>query len=178
MLSDEDQCLIDALQVAPRAPWATVGGVLGISATTAQKRWNRLAASGDAWVTAAPGMARNNAQCLAYVEITCHPARRMEVAKTLAAHSLVVTVELTTGSADILVTVAAADLQTMSHYLLQHLDQVEHAQSSKARIATRIYGEGSSWRLRVLDPTAVNALWTVPALVDTRVATGPTKTRR
>jgi DNA-binding Lrp family transcriptional regulator len=158
MLSLGDQRLVDALQVAPRAPWASVGTVLGISAVTAQKRWNHVAESGSAWVTAAPGMALNNAQCLAYVEITCHPEHRLEVANAIAAHGLAVTVELTTGSADILVTVAAVDLETMSHYLLQHLDQVEHVLSSRARIATRIYSEGSAWRLRVLNDDAVAVL--------------------
>jgi DNA-binding Lrp family transcriptional regulator len=158
MLASDDLRLIDALQVAPRAPWAAVGSVLGVSPVTAAKRWNAIAEQGAAWVTAAPGMAFNNAQCVAYVEITCRPEHRLEVATAISAHSLAVTVELTTGSADILVTVAAVDLQTLSHYLLQHLDQVEHVLSSKARIATRIYGEGSAWRLRVLDADSVAKL--------------------
>jgi DNA-binding Lrp family transcriptional regulator len=157
-LNRDELCLVDALQVAPRASWAAIGQVLGISAVTAAKRWSQLSERGLAWVTAAPGMALRNEQCLAYVEITCHPEHRIAVAKSIAQHSLAVTVELTTGSADILVTVAAADLQTMSHYLLEHLDQVEHVVSSRARIATRLYGEGSSWRLRVLPPATVTTL--------------------
>lgn len=158
MLTSDDLQLIDALQVAPRAPWATLATALGTTPVTAQKRWNRLADAGAAWVTAAPGMALNNAQCLAYVEITCHPERRLKVATALAAHSPTVTVEVTTGSADILVKVAAVDLQTMSHYLLHHLDQVEHVLSSRARIATRLYGEGSAWRLRALKHDAIATL--------------------
>jgi response regulator of citrate/malate metabolism len=71
---------------------------------------------------------------------------------------LALTVELTTGSADILVTVAAADLSTMSHYLLGHLGQVEHVTGSRARIATRIYAEGSAWRLCALSQSRVAAL--------------------
>jgi len=157
-LSADDRLLVDALQVAPRASWSVIGDVLGITAVTAAKRWARLSESGVGWVTAAPGMAVRNAQCLAYVEITCHPTHRFAVADAIAQHSLAVTVELTTGSADILVTVAAADLPTMSHYLLEHLDQVEHVLSSRARIATRIYGEGSAWRVRELSPQAVTAL--------------------
>jgi DNA-binding Lrp family transcriptional regulator len=157
-LSVEDRLLIDALQVAPRASWSAIGEVLGISAVTASKRWARLAESGMAWVTAAPGMATRNAQCLAYVEITCHPRDRFGVAEAIAKHSLAVTVELTTGSADILVTVAAADLSTMSHYLLEHLDQVPNVLSSRARIATRLYGEGSAWRIRELPTAAVATL--------------------
>jgi DNA-binding Lrp family transcriptional regulator len=158
ILTPEDLQLIDALQVAPRAPWEAIGHAVGIGAVTAAKRWAKISENGLAWVTAAPGMALHNAQCLAYVEITCHPADRPKVAAAIAKHSLALTVELTTGSADILVTVAAADLQTMSHYLLEHLDQVEHVLSSRARIATRLYSEGSSWRLRVLPPTATAPL--------------------
>lgn len=150
--------LLDALQVAPRAPWATLGSVLGISAVTAAKRWNALAEEGVAWVTAAPGMARQNTQCLAYVEITCPAEHRLAAANTIAQHTTALTVELTTGSADLLVTVAAADLQTLSHYLLHHLDQVDHLGSTRTRIATRLYSEGSMWRLRVLDADSVARL--------------------
>ncbi|MCU1658233.1 MAG: DNA-binding transcriptional regulator, Lrp family [Pseudonocardiales bacterium] len=157
-LSRDDRLLIDALQVAPRGSWAAIGDAVGITAVTAAKRWARLSERGVSWVTAAPGMALRNAQCLAYVEITCNPTHRFEVADAIAQHRLAVTVELTTGSADILVTVAAADLTTMSHYLLEHLDQVEHVLSSRARIATRLYGEGSAWRVRELAPPAVAAL--------------------
>jgi DNA-binding Lrp family transcriptional regulator len=158
MLTHDDMALIDALQVAPRAPWAAVGSVLGISAVTAAKRWNALTDEGAAWVTAAPGMAHQNAQCLAYVEITCRPEHRLAVANAIAQHTAALTVELTMGGADLLVTVAAADLQTLSHYLLFHLDQVDHLLSTRTRIATRLYGEGSMWRLRVLDAESVAQL--------------------
>lgn len=157
-LSEVDRLLVDALQVAPRASWATIGDVLGIAPITAARRWQRLADAGVAWVTAAPGMAFRNAQCLAYVELTCEAAYRLEVAQAVARHHLALTVELTTGSADILVTVAAADLSTMSHYLLSHLGPVAHVTGSRARIATRIYTEGSAWRLCALPKTEVAAL--------------------
>ncbi|CAN5200107.1 AsnC family transcriptional regulator [soil metagenome] len=158
MLTHDDMALVDALQIAPRAPWATLGSVLGISAVTAAKRWNALVDEGSAWVTAAPGMAHQNSQVVAYVEITCHPEHRLAVANAIAQHTAALTVELTMGSADLLVTVAASDLQTLSHYLLYHLDQVDHLLSTRTRIATRLYGEGSMWRLRVLDAESVSQL--------------------
>lgn len=157
-LSEEDRLLVDALQIAPRASWAAIADILGIAPITAARRWQRLVDAGVAWVTVAPGMAFRNAQCLAYVELTCEPAHRLEVAEAVARHNLALTVELTTGSADILVTVAAMDLSTMSHYLLRHLSQVPHVTGSRARIATRIYTEGSAWRLSALPPSAVAAL--------------------
>ena len=157
-MTHDDLLLVDALQLAPRAPWTAVAGVLGISAVTAARRWADLAESGDAWVTAAPGMVRNHTQCVAYVEITCRPEHMVAVATDIARHPLAVTVEIVTGSADLLVTVAAVDLETMSHYLLQHLARVEHLHSSRARIATRIYAEGSAWRLRLLDESSCRKL--------------------
>lgn len=157
-LSLERLQLLDALQVAPRAPWTAVGAALGITPVTAAKRWERLRDSGIAWVTGAPAMAVRHAQCLAYVEITCRPEHRLAVAQAIARHSKAVTVELTTGSADILATVAAADLTTMSHYLLEHLDLVEHVSGTRARFATRLYGEGSRWRIGELPATTVASL--------------------
>jgi DNA-binding Lrp family transcriptional regulator len=157
-LSEEDRLLVDALQVAPRASWAAISEILGMSAVTAARRWQRLEDAGMAWVTAAPGMAYHNAQCLAYVELTCESGYRIEVAEAVAQHNLALTVELTTSSADLLVTVAAADLSTMSHYLLRHLGQVDHVTGSRARIATRIYAEGSAWRLCALSAPQVAAL--------------------
>lgn len=158
MLTRADLRLIDALQLAPRASWATIAGVLETSPVTIARRWAGLTEQGIAWVTAAPGMARHIAQCVAYVEITCRPEHRLVVATAIAQHHQAVTVELTTGSADVLITVAAADLKTLSHYLLQHLAQVPNLVSSRARIATRLYGEGSAWRLHVLEETVVREL--------------------
>jgi DNA-binding Lrp family transcriptional regulator len=156
MISHDDALLIDALQIAPRVSWATVSEHLGISPVTAAKRWQRLAEEGVAWVTAAPGMAAHRPQCIAYVEISCHPRLRLAAARSIAQHPLALTVELSTGGADILVTVCAADLPTMSHYVLEHLSEVEGVLSTRLRLATRLYSEGGSWRLRVL-PKATEA---------------------
>lgn len=157
-LNDDDRTLIGALQVAPRAPWADIGQALGVSAVTAARRWERISAGGVAWVTAAPGMTRRAEQCVAYVEVDCLPGRRIELANEIARHQLVVTVEITTGTADILLTVAAADLATLSHYLLDHLGAMTSVLRTRARLATMIYTEGSSWRLVQLGEEALQTL--------------------
>jgi DNA-binding Lrp family transcriptional regulator len=157
MISRDDAQLIDALQIAPRAPWAAVGEHLGISPVTAAKRWQRLTEEGVAWVTVAPGMAAHRPQCFAYVEITCHPRMLLAVAETIARHTLAVTVEVVTGSA-VLVTVCAADLPALSSYVLDHLSAVDGVISTNLRIATRLYSEGSAWRMRVIDENAAAAL--------------------
>lgn len=157
-LSAEDQLLIGALQVAPRAPWSAIGEALGVSPVTAARHWQRITDEGTAWVTASPGIAWRAEQCFAYVEINCAPAQRFDVATKLAQHDLVVSVELTTGSADILITIAASDLATLAHYLLEHLSVMENILSTRARVATKLYTEGSSWRLIKFDQTAQRIL--------------------
>jgi DNA-binding Lrp family transcriptional regulator len=158
MLSTDNARLIDAMQIAPRASWAALGEILGISAATAARRWQRLVDEGIAWVTAGPGVAVSNAQCLAHAEVICQPDTRFAVASELARHPPAITVEITTGNADLLVTVGALDLQTMSHYLLDHLANVPGVLRTRARIVTRLYSEGSSWRLHVLPDEQVDAL--------------------
>jgi DNA-binding Lrp family transcriptional regulator len=158
ILTPDDRELIGALQVGPRTPWTDIGEALGISGITAARRWERISASGVAWVTAAPGMSRRAEQCVAYVEVDCLPGKRIEVAAELSRHELVVTVEITTGTADIRLTIAAANLQMLSHYLLDHLGAMESVLRSRARIATQLYTEGSRWRLVDLSEEALRVL--------------------
>jgi DNA-binding Lrp family transcriptional regulator len=158
MLNEEDALVVDALQLAPRAPWSAVGDVLGIAPTTAAQRFQRLVDEGIAWVTASPGMVTSSPQCYGHVEITCRSDAHFSVASAIAAHPLAVTVEVITGPADLLVTVGAADLPTISHYVLHHLDGVDGVLSTRTSVVTRLYSEGGSWRLRRLPDAAVASL--------------------
>lgn len=158
MLSDCDRSLIGALQVSPRAPWSDLGEALDISGVTAARRWRRLSDEGKAWVTASPGMFYRAEQCFAYVEIDCAPGKRTEVANRLAQQEMVVTVEITTGNADILLTIGAADLSMLSGYLLDQLGVMENVLRTRARVATKIYSEGSSWRLVNFDEAKLSVL--------------------
>ncbi|WP_194236484.1 AsnC family protein [Streptomyces phyllanthi] len=86
ILDEIDLALVNALQVAPRASWSVVGQVLGITPTTAARRWDRNATSGAAWVTAYPWLstwARH--YCLAFVDVDCRPAAAHRVVQPLAA---------------------------------------------------------------------------------------------
>jgi DNA-binding Lrp family transcriptional regulator len=157
-LTETDLALVEALQVSPRASWSSVGAVLGISAVTAARRWARLADAGVAWVTGPPAVAVWNAQCVAYVEITCTPGRKLAVAELIARDRHALSVELTAGGADLFVTVAAVDLTALSRYLLGRLDLIPGITGLRTRIATRLYRDGSGWRLGALPREAASAL--------------------
>ena len=60
---------VNGLQIDPRASWAKVGKVLGVSPTTVAHRWQRLVDDGIAWITACPNL---NQQMTAIVEVDCH----------------------------------------------------------------------------------------------------------
>jgi DNA-binding Lrp family transcriptional regulator len=149
-LDEDDLALVEALQRDPRAPWTTVAEVVGTNAVTASRRWERLRATGAAWVTGTPGPGSHHAQVLAYVDVTCLPSEKTRVATELAGDAHALSVDITAGGRDLLVTVAAVDLPTLGSYLLERLDRVPGVTGTRARIATRLYAEGSTWRLGVL----------------------------
>jgi DNA-binding Lrp family transcriptional regulator len=149
---------VETLQVAPRAPWSVVARTLGTSPVTAARRWQRLTDAGLAWVTGSPGVRARDAQCLAYAAVTCEPGRKLHVAEALTADPQALTVEVTAGAADLMVTVAAADLAALSRYLLERLDRVPGVTGTHTRIATRLFTEGSAWRLGVLGSEEVATL--------------------
>lgn len=151
-LDEDDLALLEALQREPRARWNEVADVVGTNAVTARRRWERLRASGAAWVTGTPGWGTWDAQCLAYVDVSCEPRAKTRVAEQVAADTHALSVDITAGSSDLLVTVAAMDLPTLGHYLLERLDRVPGVTATRTRIATGLHAEGSLWRLGVLPP--------------------------
>jgi DNA-binding Lrp family transcriptional regulator len=149
-LTEGDLALIEALQIAPRASWAAVARATNTSPVTAARRWRRLVDGGAAWVTGAPGVSVWNAQCVAYVDISCSSGQSLAVAETLAQDRHALSVELTAGGADVFVTVAAADLRALSRYMLERIDLIPGITATRTRISTHLYRDGSHWRLGAL----------------------------
>ncbi|MFJ8440171.1 AsnC family protein [Kitasatospora griseola] len=58
MIDELDLALVDALRVDPRAPWSRLAAPLGVDPATLSRRWARLTADGDAWVTCYPSADR------------------------------------------------------------------------------------------------------------------------
>ena len=167
-LDEDDLALVEALQRDPRAPWTSVADLVGTNAVTASRRWERLRATGAAWVTGTPGPGSHHAQVLAYVDVTCLPSEKTRVAQELAGDAHALSVDITAGGRDLLVTVAAVDLPTLGRYLLERLDRVPGVTATRARIATRLYAEGSTWRLGVLPSTGAGSMMPAirPAVLD------------
>lgn len=156
--TEQDQTLINALQVSPRATWVTLSRVLGVSAETLERRWVRLSSSGQAWVSAAPGSRLATDACLAYVGVSCAPAQTATVAQSLAQEPEVLSVEVTTGRYDLLLTVSTPDLPSMTRFLIERIDIVAGVLKTHAMLSTAIFKVGTEWRLQSLSNDQVQQL--------------------
>ncbi|MFG2137825.1 Lrp/AsnC family transcriptional regulator [Streptomyces sp. NPDC048650] len=157
--SELDLALVNALQLRPRASWSELSPLLGVTAGTLARRWERLTGAGLAWVYAAPGPEFSRNRCTAFVLLRCLPQQRSRLMTELSALPEAVTIELTgSGSADLLLDVLAPDLPSLSRFLHEKLDPLPGIVSVSALFATSLYVEGSRWRLRSLDPAQLTAL--------------------
>jgi DNA-binding Lrp family transcriptional regulator len=155
VLDETDLALLHALQIAPRAPWAALTQTLDISAATAARRWQRLTTRGDAWITAYaldPALTG-----YALIEVDCDASRTHEVAEAIGAHPHAVTVEETTGSHGLLLTVFTPSMNALSRYLTL-LQQVPGVRSVGSHVVTRLFSDASQWRLDALAPGQQRAL--------------------
>lgn len=158
-VSELDLALVNALQLRPRSSWSELSPLLGVTAGTLARRWERLTRAGLAWVYAAPGREFTRNRCTAFVLLRCLPQERSRLITELSALPEAVTIELTgPGSADLLLDVLAPDLPSLSRFLNEKLDRLSGIVSVTCLFATSLYVEGSRWRLRSLEPAQLTAL--------------------
>ncbi|MFF0477753.1 Lrp/AsnC family transcriptional regulator [Streptomyces sp. NPDC004284] len=144
-----DLALVEALQAAPRAPWSLIGRALGVDATTAARRWERLRASGLAWVTAYDAA---KSATVAYVDVRCRPRSLEAVTEALTRLPWVFSVDATAGDFDLFVSVAAADLPALGRSVSRAIGGMRGVRSTRTRLGITLYGEGGDWRMRAMEP--------------------------
>ncbi|MET9541192.1 Lrp/AsnC family transcriptional regulator [Streptomyces sp. NPDC006553] len=147
--SELDLALIDALQAAPRAPWTRIGRALGVNATTAARRFERLRAEGLAWVTAYDAA---KTATVAYVEVRCRPRAFDRVSAAVTALPWVFSVDETAGDFDLFLSVAAPDLPSLGRAVHRGIGGLRGVRSTRTRLGITLYGEGRDWRMRAMNP--------------------------
>nr|WSW65859.1 Lrp/AsnC family transcriptional regulator [Streptomyces sp. NBC_00995] len=145
-LDELDLALVNALQMAPRAPWAQLARPLGVDAATLSRRWSRLRDSGEAWVTCYASPSQVTYGALALIEVSCVPQAREALAGQLARHPQAMSVELVAGSCDLLLTVATATMSLMSGYVLA-LGRIEAVTATRTHLVQHVHRDGSEWRM-------------------------------
>lgn len=157
-LDELDYSLVNALQIAPRAPWSLIGEVLGVSPVTAARRWERLTGEGHAWMTGYCSSTLMRHMPYVLVSLGCAAGSVLQVADALVDDPHAVTISHTVGTSDLLLGVWISDLRMLSRYVLDRLNRVPGVTTVRVSVATEMFTEGSRWRLRSLEPRQQRAL--------------------
>ena len=158
MIDELDFALVDALRIDPRAPWSKLAEPLGVDAATLSRRWARLSADGDAWVTCYPSAERMGVGLTALVAVECRADAVYDVAETLAADPQTPTVEVVSGATDLMITVAAVEPRQVTAYVLDRVGRVPGVLRTRTAFVERTLREGSRWREGALDPAQQQAI--------------------
>lgn len=144
-----DLQLLHGLQIAPRVPWAQAARILGTTPVTLMNRWERLRTEGLAWVVAHP--AGRDDVLTAFVDVDLEPGRHREAIAALVRDPRALSIEQSARGRDLLITVMARDLTSLSGYLLDDLPAVPGVQRQRTSLALQIHRQGWDWRLHSLD---------------------------
>ena len=143
-----DLRVVNAMQIAPRAPWSLIARAVGADPGTVARRWERLRAGGLAWTSVYPGLSHVPG---AFADLVCESALLGEATRTLAADPECVSVDITSGERNVMLSIRAADERSLSGYLLDRVAAVPGVVSVRTHLAVNLPVEGSRWRLRALD---------------------------
>ncbi|MFT4307486.1 MAG: Lrp/AsnC family transcriptional regulator [Microbacterium sp.] len=148
-----DRRLLHALQIEPRAGWSELAPVVGASAATLARRWERLRSEGLAWVTGhtARGL-------IALVEIECLPNLLDAVASELVLDPYIGVLDDTSGGRDLLATIFAPDLGTLAEHIARTTARIAGIRAARTHILSDVLIDGGSWRLRALSDEAAERL--------------------
>ncbi|MXG26010.1 AsnC family transcriptional regulator [Streptomyces sp. YIM 132580] len=158
VLDEQDHLLITALQTSPRAEWQRIGKALGVDASTAARRWQRLTEAGHAWLSCYTLAVGPAVPIVAFIEVDCAAGALHEVALEIADDPHLITIDHVTGSRDLILTAAFPDQSALARYVGFRLDTLPGVAATRSQIATALHAEGSRWRLDRLDPDGREAL--------------------
>lgn len=155
-LDEIDLRIVHAMQVQPRATWALIGRVVGVDPVTAARRWAALNESGTAWIATYP--AADSRSVLAFLDIRCEPRKRANIVTVLSAQAHVMSLNVHSGGACISAEALFVDLDALARYVLDEVQLLDGLIDVAVHPVTRVFTEGSRWRLGTLEPSGVRTL--------------------
>lgn len=160
VISEDDRRLINAMQVLPRANWTLLGSMLNADPVTLSRRWKRLEERGLAWIGVY--LAGGSIQSTALLELRCPPSETTHIAQLIAHDPQVLTVDLTTGGRDLLITLTCERQEDLERYVLDRMSDLPQVSSMRTQIITsnRLIFDARTWRLNALSDTEKNRLET------------------
>lgn len=145
-LDDLDMQVIHALQVDPRASWSAIAPLIGSDEVTLARRWSRIASSGVAWQTAMDDRHPSSA----IVEVSCEPGASVETADAAAADPRILSIDLTSGRRDLVLTVTASDPVDLAEYAIEQAGRLPGVRSVQTHVVNTTFKVGAHWTVRAL----------------------------
>lgn len=147
MIEEIDLRLGHLLQIDPRMSWARVGEILQVSPTTAANHWRHLVSGGLAWVTTYPNPGN---RFTAIVEVDCRTEYLPPVIAQLCRHPLVVSVDEATGRRDLLLTLMAPDMTSLTNLIIDWIGGLEGVYNTRSALVTNVIVGPESWTVGAL----------------------------
>jgi DNA-binding Lrp family transcriptional regulator len=145
LLDDVDRRIVAALQTDPRAAWAQLGALVGVSETTVMRRVQRLRESGSLIVLAAPDPLRCGLGQPVHVYFQTFPGMAAQVAQQLARRPDVRYVSMLAGSQDVMCELIAPDHRYLRDVILGELADESAVRSSTTAVVLKQFKISDEW---------------------------------
>ncbi|MEN2743982.1 AsnC family transcriptional regulator [Sinomonas halotolerans] len=156
-LGEKDLALVNAVQIAPRAPWAQLGEIIDASPPALASRWERLRSRGLVWVTA-QHTGRATHQVLSFSELLCRPAQRPEIIERLMETPHVLSIDVFSHRQALALTLAAPSMARLVGDVLDPLLGLEGVTDLESMVSLGMHVTAQNWRLSHLDRRQADAL--------------------
>ena len=133
-----DLQLIGLLQIDPRISWSKAGEILQMSPTTVANHWNQLVDKGLAWICTHPNLEH---RFTAVVEVDCQTEFLPPVIEKMCSHPLITSVDETTGQRDLLLTIMAPDMATLTSLIIDWIGGLEGVHGTRSSLVTNVIAE-------------------------------------
>jgi DNA-binding Lrp family transcriptional regulator len=144
-LDDLDRQILHSLQLAPRAPFARMAAVLGVSEQTVARRYQRMRTHGLVRVLGRPDATRTPGTSSWTLRIGCRPGTAHGLADALARRTDTSWVSIMAGGAELTCQISVADAGTGRESLLHHLPRASNVRTFTAhQMLHRFAGRGEA----------------------------------
>lgn len=151
-LDHVDRRIVAALQADPRASWAQLGAVVGVSETTVLRRVQRMREGGVLEVVAAPDPLHCGFGQPILLQFRTVPGKAPELARYLAERADSRFVALLTGRSDVLCELIAPDRRYLSQFLSEEVPTTGAVLGTTSEIVLRTFKTSDQWSRTLLDP--------------------------
>lgn len=146
-----DRALLDCLQIAPRATWKQLSLVLRVNPSTLSRRWHQLNSSAAVWSTCNIRRGPDGGRLIcALVQIALAGGDWGPLMDRLSRDPDVVTLEFTSGSHGMLLTLTKSDLAALQQFVDVSLRDDPIVRATTVHVLRSMVVEGGHFRLHEL----------------------------